>query len=172
MSDNSVRRRRIPAWAWIAVAIIGLGILAVIALAGAGLYFFSRHVQTATVTMGEADARFVEVQKRLEGQTPLIELDEQGHFLRSNPREASAGAAAPSALHVMAYDADDGQIVTLSIPFWLLRLQKGNTTIDLGGRRTDLEDLKLTVEDLEGYGPALIVDHRDTDGARVLVWSQ
>lgn len=172
MADNAVRRRRIPTWAWIIVAIIGLGILAVVALAGASLYFFSRHVQTATVTMGEADARFVEAQRGFEGQTPLIELDEQGHFLRGNPREASADAPAPAALHVMAYDADDGQIVTLSIPFWLLRLQKGNTTIDLGGRRTDLEDLKLTVEDLESYGPALIVDHRDTDGARVLVWSQ
>ena len=36
----------------------------------------------------------------------------------------------------------------------------------------DLEDLKLTVEDLERFGPTLIVDHRSTSGERVLVWSQ
>jgi hypothetical protein len=72
----------------------------------------------------------------------------------------------------MAFDAGDERIVRLSIPFWLLRLQKGHATIDLGGNKMDLEDLKLTVEDLERFGPTLIVDHRDTRGTRVLVWSQ
>ena len=28
----------------------------------------------------------------------------------------------------------------------------------------DLEDLKLSVEDLERYGPTLIVDHTSADG--------
>jgi len=36
----------------------------------------------------------------------------------------------------------------------------------------DLEDLKLTVEDLERLGPTLIVDHTMRNGERVLVWSQ
>ena len=29
-----------------------------------------------------------------------------------------------------------------------------------------------TVEDLERYGPALVVDHRVASGQRVLVWSE
>jgi len=36
----------------------------------------------------------------------------------------------------------------------------------------DLEKLRLTVEDLERFGPTLILDHKDSDGARVLIWSQ
>ena len=36
----------------------------------------------------------------------------------------------------------------------------------------DLEDLKLSVEDLERFGPTLIVDQTSADGKRVLVWSQ
>ena len=36
----------------------------------------------------------------------------------------------------------------------------------------DLEDLKLTVADLERYGPTLIIDQTSADGNRVLVWSQ
>jgi hypothetical protein len=36
----------------------------------------------------------------------------------------------------------------------------------------DLEDMKLTVEDLERYGPTLILDHKERGGDRVLVWSQ
>ena len=47
-----------------------------------------------------------------------------------------------------------------------------NATIDLNGNRMDLEDLRLTVEDLERYGPSLIVDHLAPDGDRILVWSK
>ena len=36
----------------------------------------------------------------------------------------------------------------------------------------DLEDLRLSIEDLERYGPTLIVDHQAPDGQRVLVWSK
>lgn len=165
--------RGIRTWIWVLVGLACLGILAIIVMAGVGLYFFSRHVETETVTAPEAEDRFAEVRRRFEAQAPLIELDERGDFLRSNPdRPAAEGTPSLSALHVMAYDANDGQIVRLSIPFWLLRLQKGEATIDLGGNEMDLEDLKLTVEDLERFGPTLIVDHRDVRGARVLVWSQ
>ena len=42
----------------------------------------------------------------------------------------------------------------------------------INASKLDLEDLKLTVEDLERFGPTLIVDHQGTSGERVLVWSQ
>jgi hypothetical protein len=48
----------------------------------------------------------------------------------------------------------------------------GNTRIDLGGRRMDLEELKLTVEDLERFGPTLVLDQTNAGGDRVLIWSQ
>ena len=72
----------------------------------------------------------------------------------------------------MAFDPDDGRIVRLKIPFWLLRLKTHGSNINFNGRRMDLEDLKLSVEDLERFGPTLIVDHTGIDGKRVLVWSQ
>ena len=46
------------------------------------------------------------------------------------------------------------------------------SAIDFNGRQMDLEDLKLTVEDLERFGPTLIVEQKSADGSRVLVWSQ
>ena len=46
-----------------------------------------------------------------------------------------------------------------------------NETLAVAGD-VDLAKLKLTVEDLEHFGPTLIVDHKDRSGARVLVWSQ
>jgi hypothetical protein len=78
----------------------------------------------------------------------------------------------PDALNVLAFDPDDGRIVRISIPFWLLRMKMRGATVDFNGNKMDLEDLKLTVEDLERFGPTLIVDHRNVHGERVLVWSQ
>ena len=72
----------------------------------------------------------------------------------------------------MAFDPDDGRVVRLAIPFWLLRLKTGGGSIDFNGNRMNLEDLKLSVADLERFGPTLIVDHASADGNRVLVWSQ
>ncbi len=80
--------------------------------------------------------------------------------------------APPEALNVIAFDPDDNRIVKVSIPFWLLRMKMKGTTIDFNGSQMDLEDLKLTVEDLERFGPTLIVDHASASGERVLVWSK
>ena len=66
----------------------------------------------------------------------------------------------------------DGKVVTFSIPWWLMRLQKGDSVINLDGRDMNLEDLKITIEDLEQFGPTLIIDHKSPGGERVLVWSQ
>ena len=41
-----------------------------------------------------------------------------------------------------------------------------------GGDDIQFEDLHLTAEELERYGPALLVDHKGRDGQRVLVWTQ
>jgi hypothetical protein len=165
---------KVKTWVWVVVGVVSLGILGVIVLAGVGFYFFTQHIQTQPATPEDAEVRFAEAREQFTAARPLIELDEQGELLRTNPeRQAPPDAPAPTALHIMAYDRGDNQIVRLSVPMWLLRLQRrGDTRIDLGGRRIDLEELKLTAEDLERLGPALIVDHRDRHGARVLVWSQ
>ena len=73
---------------------------------------------------------------------------------------------------MIAFDPDDGRIVRVSIPFWLVRMKMRGATIDLNGNHMNLEDLRLTAEDLERFGPTLIVDHKNTTGERVLVWSQ
>ena len=63
-------------------------------------------------------------------------------------------------------------MVRVSIPFWIVRMKMRGTTIDLNGKHMNLEDLRLTAEDLERFGPTLIVDHENTTGERVLVWSE
>lgn len=164
---------KVKTWVWVVIAIFVIGILGMIAIAGVGVYFFSQRIDTRAASTAEASRDFEEVRRRFENQKPLIELDERGRFRRANPdRPARGDAGAPENIFVLAFDPDDERIVRVSIPFWLLRMKMGGATIDLNGNKMDLEDLKVRVEDLERYGPTLIIDHRETSGDRVLVWSQ
>lgn len=163
---------KVKTWIWIVAAVVIVGILGLIAAAGAGMYFFSRHVETATASPARAERDFSEIEARFAGQKPLIELDAHGRFLRSNvDRPSRAGIDPPDVLRVMAFDPREGRTVRVSLPFWLLRM-KSNAAIDFNGRRVRLEDLELSVADLERYGPALVVDHRASSGQRVVVWTE
>ncbi len=164
---------KVKAWVWVVVAIVVIGVLGVVAMAGIGLYFFSQHVETRTVSPANAARDFEQVKLRFAGEKPLIELDEHGRYLRSNTdRTPPPNVKAPESINVMAFDPNDGRIVRLTIPFWLVRMKMRGATIDLNGKHMDLEDLRLTAEDLERFGPTLIVDHKSGSGERVLVWSQ
>jgi hypothetical protein len=167
---------KVKTWVWVVIAIVVIGALGLIAVAGAGIYFFSRHIDARKTSPEAAIHAFDEVKNRLGNQKPLIELDEHGRYLRTDTdRTPPAGAQPPESLHVMAFEpheGEDGRMVRVNIPFWLVRMKMRGTTIDFNGNRLDLEDLKLTVEDLERYGPTVIVDHQSPTGERVLVWSQ
>jgi hypothetical protein len=164
---------RVKTWLWVLVAAAVTCLLAIVAIAGVGFYLFSQHVETRTVSPATASKDFAEVTARFGGRKPLVELDRHGNFVRSNPnRPSPRDPAPPEQLHVMAFDPEDGRVVRLAIPFWLLRLKTGRGSIDLNGSRMNLEDLKLSVAELERFGPSLIVDHTSPEGDRVLVWSQ
>ena len=163
---------KLKTWVWVVIGVAVVCILGLVAIAAIGFYFVSQHIETKPATAATAATEFDAVKAGFPGQAPLIELDANGKFLRAHTdRPAPAHAPVPDDLHLLAFDPSDGRIVRFSIPFWLLRRRTG-ATIDLNGNRMDLEDLRLTVEDLERYGPAVIVDHQAPDGERVLVWSK
>lgn len=164
---------KVKTWIWIVVGIVAFGILCVIAMAGAGFYYLRQNIDARTVSSATAADEFERVRRQFVGQKALIELDERGDVLRANTdRPTPANAKRPEKLYVLAFDPDDGGLVRLSIPFWLLRMKADNAPIDLGRNRMDLEDLKLTVEDLDRFGPCLILDQTNHGGDRILVWSQ
>jgi hypothetical protein len=164
---------KIRTWVLVVLGVVLAGFIGLVAVAGAGFYFFSQHIQTRTISPAGAASEFDEVRARFAGQKPLVELDKSGNFVRSNPPGSrSAKTVRPEELHVLAFDRSDGRVVHITVPFWLLRLKRGGSHVDFNGNSMDLDDLRLRVEDLETAGPMLIVDQRTTDGDRVLVWSQ
>lgn len=162
---------KVKTWVWVVVGVIVVGILGVVAMAAAGLWFVKSHVDIRSTTTAAASEDFQSIRQRFATQKPLIELDEHGSFLRANV-DRPAGTQRPQTLNVMAFDPHDEKVVRLELPFWLLRLKGGGGRFDIGRSNVDLARMRITVEDLERYGPILILDQRDTDGSRVLVWSQ
>jgi hypothetical protein len=162
---------KVKTWVWVVAAIVGVGILGIVTMAAAGLWFVRSHIDVRSTTVTAASSDFETVRARFSAQKPLIELDDHGEFIRANT-DRPAGTARPQSLNVMAFDPDDEKVVRMDLPFWLLRLKSGGTRFSMGGGDVDLAKLRLTVEDLERFGPTLILDHKDRHGARVLVWSQ
>ena len=164
---------KLKTWVWVVVGIAGVGILCVVAMAAAGIYYFTQNIEARKASPIVAAREFDEVRARFKGQKPLIELDERGHFLKSNTdRPFPANVRRPEKLCVLAFDPDDEGLVKVTVPFWLLRLNVKGATVDFGNSNMRLEDLKLTVQQLERFGPTLVLDQRNAGGDRVLVWSQ
>jgi hypothetical protein len=162
---------KVKTWVWVVLGIVVVGVLGIVAMAAIGVYFATQNFEMHDASPATASREFDEIKEKFADQRPLIELDSRGRLERTNADRPTQDRR-PEKLYVLAFDPDDGRVVRVTVPFWLLRLKMGGTTIDFNGSRMDLEDLKLTVEDLERYGPTLIVDHTSQDGERVLVWSQ
>lgn len=160
-------------WIWIIVGVLGLCVVAMLAVAGAGVYFVASHIDTKAATSADASAEFDKMRAQLNNQKPLFELDS-----RERPRLTRELATLPTAsakpeyLWILAFDPDrDGRLVRINLPFWLLRL--GRRKIQVMDRgEFDLSRLNLDVADLERIGPQLLVDYRNTTGERVLVWTK
>lgn len=163
---------KVKPWVWVVVGVVACGILFIIGLAAVGLWLVKSHVEVHSASPAAVTEDFQTVRARFADQKPLIELDEHGNVFHANT-DRPASSQRVETLNILAFNPRDERVVKMDLPFWLLRLKMRGGRIDVGGGRDmDLEKLRLTVEDLERFGPTLILDHKDSDGARVLIWSQ
>ena len=77
----------------------------------------------------------------------------------------------PQAMHLMAWDDDEGRLVTFAIPFWLLRLKSGPIELSAYSQGWNDRGVSFKIEDLERAGPGIVLDFSERDG-RVLVWAE
>jgi hypothetical protein len=159
-------------WIWVLVAGFGLMVLAMAAVAGAGLYFVVSHISTDRSSSADALRTFDEIRAGFHDQKPLFELDSEE---RPQPTRDIAdlptSTTRPENLVILAWDPDDERLAKISLPFWMLRLGRRNIEFqhDSG---FDLDELNLDVDQLERVGPVLIFDFRTSDGERVLIWTR
>jgi len=160
----------------LAVVLVGLfGLVIVgVAIVGTGVYFVASHVQTETIAGAAGGERLARVRERFAGRQPLLEIRDRDQPILHRPEAAAATADVLQSLRVLVHDPNDGRLVNVEIPFWLLRIMPTgrfsflhNTGVDL-----DPDRMHLTASDLESFGPGIVLDYRDPRGAEVLIWTE
>jgi hypothetical protein len=158
-------------WLWILIAVIGLCVVGMIAIAGFGLYFVKNHVQTAHVSSADAFKAFDEARAMFKNDKPVFDMDKLDQPREVRPLSAMPTSATKADLvWVLVWNPERERMVRVSMPFWVLRLGKQKIDISSGGFNFDR--LQLDVKELQRVGPVLLFDMRTPSGERVLIWTQ
>lgn len=159
------KRKWLPIVAGIAVLLVFVAI----GITVAGVMFFRQNVDVARETStADADKAFAEAAGQFTDQRPLLTLDEDRLPSRTRGIESRRNPGTVEALHVLAWDADEGALARVTLPLWLLRLKPGPIVLgDLDN--FDVERLQLTAEELQQRGPGVVLQYEGRDGDKVLL---
>jgi hypothetical protein len=159
--------------------LIILGISAFVLIVGVGLVAVMGYViyqqfafQATSATEFSAEQEFKRVVATFEGQKPYLVIKD-GEPVISHEKGPGSGRPV-EALHIIVWKPDEQKVVRLNVPFWLLRMTKGQPIRLSSNPDPDGPPMRLriTAEDLERRGPGLILDYKEASGQRVLVWAQ
>ena len=109
---------KVKTWVWVVLGVIVACVVGVVGVAGAGFYFFSRHIETRTVVgrggqPGVRRGQGAGSPGRSRSSSSIATAVSCGRT-RTGPPPATA--AVPEELHVMAFDPDDGRVVRRDDP--------------------------------------------------------
>jgi hypothetical protein len=157
--------------ATILMAVIGVLVFFGIVGLSLGAWLFASAFDRDTADRQTATASFDEVRRRFAAVEPVFSItgDERAE-IRRDPPSARPGQRLER-LQVLAWDPDDQGLARVTLPFWLLRLKSG--PLDVSGKvMINHQHVDVTVEQIERYGPTLLVDHEGRGGDRLLVWTE
>jgi len=154
---------------WVKVTIGGVALIAVAfaALAGTSAYFVFRHMDERTGTEADASRAIDVVQARFGQRLPLVEIvDPRSGDIRIN-RPADASTTAVDTVHIINWKRETGELTSADVPLWLMRFSTVNLASHLGIAPAKF---RLTVGDIERYGPGVVADYTSPGAFRVFVW--
>jgi hypothetical protein len=138
-----------------------------VALAGTAGYFVLKNLERRSAPEAAALHEIEIIRTRFGSRPPLIEIiDPRTADVRIN-RLAHSDGARVTTLHVVNWKSEDGEIVRTEMPVWLMRFSTVNVLSQLVAVPAKV---RLTVEDIERYGPGIVVDYNQPGKTRVLVW--
>ncbi len=147
----------------VVIAIVAI----VAALAGTGAYFVLRNLEKTTTTEAAADNEMDAVRTRYAPRPPLVEIvDPRTADVRIN-REPSPTAAPVGTVHIVNWKSENSELTRAEVPLWLMRFSSVNLLSKAGIAPARF---RLTVDDIERYGPGIVTDYRSPGVFRVLVW--
>ena len=164
--------KRKRTWLWVLLGVFAF--LFVMAVGGAAFtaYWVSSHLELVETPAPEAAKSFDEIRAKFPGQRPLIEfVNGDRDNITTNPA-ATASSVKLTTLHIIAFDDDEGRMVKVDVPFWLLRLKSGPIAFSSYASGFDDDKVRLRVEDIERRGPGIVLDLEHAREGRVLIWAE
>jgi hypothetical protein len=154
---------------WVKVSLGGVAVIVVAfaVLAGMGAYFVGRNLEIRSATEAEVLREFDAVRARFPVRQPLVEIvSPQDGDIRINRIVHPEGRRATT-IFILTWNVDDEDRVHTEAPLWLMRFSSINVLSKLG---VAPERFRLTVQDVERYGPGIVADYRRPGKNHVLIW--
>jgi hypothetical protein len=162
-------------WSIVFSVVTGTVIIAPTAV-GLELWFFVSHHESSPVSKQAAEAEFSQLRSRFSTQQPLIDMS-----LRQpvDPSTLGQSVVPLHTFHPVIFDTRGSQrMVHITVPYWFARLFAdrdgefqwlGQLTF-LDDTEFDSEAIRLSLNQLEGRGPGLIVDYQHLSGGQFIPW--
>lgn len=158
-------------WLWIIfgvfIVLVFIGIGAIIATTA----WVQQNLTVTDTSEGSAQQEFDSVRGKFAGRSPLLEM-RNGRPVYASGKPATRSATPVERLHVLVWAPDDSKLVSVAIPMWFLRLKSGPFEFSAYASGWDDEAVDLSVEEIERFGPGIILDTTSPKGERVLLWAQ
>lgn len=168
MNDAPPKKKR--TWIWVVFGIFAFFVVTGVGMALFTVYYIGSHVEIAETPPTDAVQAFADVRAKFPGQQPLLEFKD-GEPSAIAPTAAASGVSL-STLHIVAFDDDEGKLVRVDVPFWLLRLKSGPIQFSSYASHFDDRKVKLSVADIERRGPGIVLDIAERNEGRVLIWAE
>ena len=150
------------------VVVVCVGIGAIIATTA----WVQQNLTIEESTESAARDEFDQVRNRFPGQAPVLELTDNRSPAYNPARQKVTASRSLERLNVLVWDPRERRLLSFALPFWFLRLKSG--PIEFSSYASGLDDrrMNLRVEDIEQYGPGIVLDTTSRDGERVLLWTE
>jgi hypothetical protein len=154
-------------WAKASLGVMAVLAVAFAALAGTSAYFVLRHLEKRQGSERDAAQAMDAVRTRFGSRPPLVELVDptRGDIRIDRPVDSSPTRV--DTIHVINWKSDTRELSRAEMPLWLLRFSSVNVLSQLG---VAPQKFRLTVDDVERYGPGVLVDYGTVATTRILVW--
>jgi hypothetical protein len=152
------------------LVVVGLVFFAFIGIVSFGVWFFTSALETAPADEARATRSVADVRARFANTEPLLRMTDQGPVWSRRPPQTSPSRDLQR-VRFIGWSPDEQRLTEVTLPFWLLRMKEGPFSVSASSILPNVR-VSVTATELERYGPALLFDHMDEDGSRVLIWTE
>jgi hypothetical protein len=154
---------------WVKGTLVGVALIMAVGLtlAGVGAYYILGHLERRNAGEPETRQMMDAVRAKFGTRPPLVEVvDPRRADIRINRLRDKEGRPVAT-IHIVSWSAENGELVRTEAPLWLMRFSSVNLLSKLGIAPAKF---RLSVEDIERYGPGIVIDYESAGSVRVLAW--